>query len=107
MLQPSWHEWNPNTAAGILSESILAHMRWKIAFVVFALAARVLHGQASNVASPAKNQNAPTLAAAQEMVRRGQLQQAAGTLEQLEKEQPPPKGVAHELGIVYYRSGKL
>jgi tetratricopeptide (TPR) repeat protein len=82
-------------------------MRWKIAFVVFVLATPVLRVQAPNAASPAKNQNAPTLAGAQEMVRRGQLQDAAGVLEQLEKEQPPPKGVAHELGIVYYRTGKL
>jgi tetratricopeptide (TPR) repeat protein len=82
-------------------------MQWTIALVVLVLQALNPHGQALNAASPAKDQNAPSLAAAQEMVQRGQLQEAAAVLEQLDKEQPPPKGVAHELAIVYYRSGKL
>jgi tetratricopeptide (TPR) repeat protein len=83
-------------------------MQSSFAIVILVLQGLIAHGQASNVASTAtKDQTVPDVAAAQRLVERGELQDAAAMLEQLEKKQPPVKGVAHELGIVYYRSGKL
>lgn len=82
-------------------------MRLSFAFVFFVLYGLIARGQSSNAAPPAGKENLPTLAAAQELVNQGQLQQAATMLEELDRIQPRTKGVAHELGIVYYRTGRL
>ncbi len=58
-------------------------------------------------ASPAKAGVKETLAAAHEKLEHGDSQQAIAMLEQLAKESGPVPGVQHELGIAYYRSGKL
>ena len=83
-------------------------MRLSLLLVFFVLEGLVARGQASGAAATRpKEKSAPTLAAAQELVQRGQLQEAAAMLEELDKAQPRIKGVAHELGIVHYRIGRL
>jgi tetratricopeptide (TPR) repeat protein len=47
------------------------------------------------------------LSEAQELIQHDHPDQAIAILEQLAASQPVPKGVEHELGIAYYRTGKL
>lgn len=59
---------------------------------------------------PAQEQAAAAgdnLAAAQDALHRDHPQQAIAILQRLAAQAPPAKGVMHELGIAYYRTGKL
>ncbi len=59
---------------------------------------------------PAQEQAAyagDNLAAAQDALHRDHPQQAITILQRLAAQAPPVKGVMHELGIAYYRTGKL
>jgi tetratricopeptide (TPR) repeat protein len=44
---------------------------------------------------------------AQELLQQGKTAEAFATMQQLTTAQPPVKGLQHELGIAYYRTGKL
>jgi predicted Zn-dependent protease len=57
--------------------------------------------------SSAKPSVQDTLAAAHQKLEHGQAQEAIAMLEKLTATGESPKGVQHELGIAYYRSGKL
>ena len=65
------------------------------------------------VASIALSQTPPSetpqqsLAGAHEALEQGRIPEAFAILQQLSSMQPPVKGVQHELGIAYYRTGKL
>jgi len=56
---------------------------------------------------PASPNIKETLAAAQQKLEHGEPQAAVAMLEQLAAGGESPKGVQHELGIAYYRTGKL
>ena len=50
---------------------------------------------------------ADQFAHAQQEIQQGHLPEAIATLEKLNQITPAIKGVAHDLGLTYYRSGKL
>ncbi len=74
---------------------------------------RILPLLAALVASIALSQTPPSetpqqsLARAHEALEQGRIPEAFTILQQLSAMQPPVKGVQHELGIAYYRTGKL
>src|SRR5258708_3846329 len=55
----------------------------------------------------AKDKVGETLAAAHQKLEHGKSEEAIAMLEQLASAAGSPKGVQHELGIAYYRTGKL
>jgi tetratricopeptide (TPR) repeat protein len=59
------------------------------------------------VAPPAQRSMQDILAAAQQKLEHGEPQEAIAMLEQLATAEGSTKGVQHELGIAYYRTGKL
>lgn len=62
----------------------------------------------ASVAAPSKQNVEQTLAAAHQDLEHGKPQEAIALLEQLAATQGPlAKGVQHELGLAYYRTGKL
>jgi tetratricopeptide (TPR) repeat protein len=62
----------------------------------------------ASVAAPAKQRVEQTLAAAHQDLEHGKPQEAIAMLEQLAATPGPlAKGVQHELGLAYYRTGKL
>lgn len=63
----------------------------------------VAFGQATSSPSAAQSQ----LAEAQQKLERGQTTAAIALLQPLVSADPPVKGAAHELGLAYYRTGKL
>jgi tetratricopeptide (TPR) repeat protein len=60
------------------------------------------HGQTLNSEVPQQS-----LAHAHELLEQGNSAEALAILQQLEAIQPPVKGLQHEFGVAYYRSGKL
>ena len=74
---------------------------------------RILPLLVALVASIALSQTPPSetpqqsLARAHEALEQGRIPDAFAILQQLSTMQPPVKGVQHELGIAYYRTGKL
>lgn len=47
----------------------------------------------------------PEFAKARELLQQGRFDEALALLHELESKQPPPKGLAHELGAAYYKKG--
>jgi tetratricopeptide (TPR) repeat protein len=75
-------------------------------FLVFALLPGLLcSGQ--NTAPPAPASSPPAVSDAQEKLPPGQAQKSIAILQQLAAKQPPEKGASRELGIAYYRIGRL
>jgi tetratricopeptide (TPR) repeat protein len=77
--------------------------------VVGSLAVCAARGQ--EAATPPAQNNAgktsadPKYAAANKLMQQGKFDEAIAELEKLQQETPPPAGLAHELGIAYYRKG--
>src|SRR5487761_633143 len=57
--------------------------------------------------NPAPKSPQDQLAEAQQKLQRGQPAAAIALLQPLANATPPVKGAAHELGVAYYRTGKL
>ena len=77
---------------------------------VFSHAALLLVLSTSAVAQGAQGDSPPAsigVGAAQTRLEHGDTPGALAILDQLRKDQPAAKGLAHELGLAYYRSGKL
>jgi tetratricopeptide (TPR) repeat protein len=66
-----------------------------------------VHGSVAVAQSPPAVAPPGTVEAARQKVEHGQLQEAIEMLKPMLTAQPPVRGVAHELGIAYYRAGKL
>jgi tetratricopeptide (TPR) repeat protein len=66
------------------------------------LSSLVALGQTTSPASPQGQ-----MAEAQQKLQRGQVAAAIALLQPLASGTPPVKGAAHELGVAYYRTGKL
>jgi tetratricopeptide (TPR) repeat protein len=49
----------------------------------------------------------PSLEAARQKLEHGQIKEAIEILQPMAAAQPPTRGAAHELGVAYYRAGKL
>jgi tetratricopeptide (TPR) repeat protein len=64
-------------------------------------------GVQASAGQPAKSNVQETLAAAHQKLEHGDAQEAIAMLERLTAPGESPKGVQHELGIAYYRTGKL
>lgn len=62
---------------------------------------------ASPTPRSARQSSEETLASAHRMLEHGKVEEALSLLEQLSSAAESPKGVQHELGIAYYRTGKL
>jgi tetratricopeptide (TPR) repeat protein len=71
------------------------------------LASAMAVGQAAKPAPPAKPTLQETFADAHQKLEHGQAKEAIALLEQLASSGQPAKGLQHELGIAYYRTGKL
>jgi tetratricopeptide (TPR) repeat protein len=78
-------------------------MRIRNFFLPFFLSSAVLLGQTASIPATAQNQ----LAEAQQKLEHGQPADAIALLQPLANATPPLKGAAHELGVAYYRTGKL
>jgi tetratricopeptide (TPR) repeat protein len=77
-------------------------MRIVTLFALLLAALPQLHGQAPVVADPQQS-----LAQAHKDLESGKQAEALALLQKLAAIQPPVKGVQHELGVAYYRTGKL
>lgn len=69
--------------------------------------ALVFHGSVAVAQSTPAVAPPGTVEAARQKMEHGQLQEAIEMLKPMVTAQPPVRGAAHELGIAYYRSGKL
>jgi tetratricopeptide (TPR) repeat protein len=65
------------------------------------------HAQSTMQTIPASSAGAGTVEAAHKMIRHGQEQEAIAALQKLVAEHPVARGAYRELGIAYYRTGKL
>jgi tetratricopeptide (TPR) repeat protein len=72
----------------------------RFAAIVIALTLQ-LHAQTNTPTS------GPSIAAAHTLLERGDLTDAIAMLEMLQKQTPKTPGISHELGLAYYRNGKL
>jgi tetratricopeptide (TPR) repeat protein len=78
-------------------------MRIRKSILLFFLTSIFVFGQATTPPKSAQGQ----LAEAQQKLQSGQLAAAIALLQPLASATPPVKGAAHELGVAYYRTGKL
>ena len=77
-------------------------MRIVTLFVLLLAALPQLYGQA-----PASTDPQQSLAQAHKDLESGKQAEALALLQKLAAIQPPVKGLQHELGVAYYRTGKL
>lgn len=85
------------------SEVCCGVMRIRKFILPLFLSSIVLLGQTTTLPKSAQDQ----LAEAQQKLQRGQPAAAIALLQSLANATPPVKGAAHELGVAYYRTGKL
>jgi predicted Zn-dependent protease len=92
-----------------MSEVMAAHTQYpKDAMRILSLFAIVLVASSFGWAqSPQQSTEAPSLATAHEQLEQGKTDEAFVTLHSLEAVRPAVKGLQHELGVAYYRTGKL
>ena len=85
---------------------MLAFWRIPFAFLILAAATSVASAQAP----PAQKQQDPTSASpfsnADRLLEHGKFSEAINELETMRTQTPPPKGLAHELGLAYYKKGE-
>lgn len=71
------------------------------------LLALTLHSPARAQTQPAASAGTPSVSAAHALLERGDARDALTMLLTLAQQTPKPPGVSHELGLAYYRNGKL
>jgi len=87
----------------------LSRLRFALIFLIHGMLAWPL--RAADLFSPRAFQEKgaatvvadPAFASARKLMELGKYSEAIGELEDLEKKDPPPKGLSHELGVAYYK----
>jgi tetratricopeptide (TPR) repeat protein len=75
----------------------MTRRHWLLIYIVLLLAAIPAHARAQSPESP--------FAATRKLLEKGKYDDAIAELQSLAKQDPAPNGVAHELGIAFYRKG--